>query len=410
MKFSVLLPTRNRLELLKYAIETVIRQDYDDWEIIVSDNCSEEDVEGYIRSLNDARIKYYRTEKFVPVTENWNNALDKSTGDYVVMLGDDDCIMKGYFTKIRCMAEAHNNPDCIYTNALLYAYPGVMPDFPDGFLQPYGYASFFDSAKEPFLVAKEKALEMVKQSMNFKMLFTYNMQHSVISRKFIDSLKHKGPFFQSPYPDFYATNVTFLNAERILVCPEPLVTIGISPKSFGFYYANNREKEGIDFLKNQPEPEIFKRLQDIVLPGLTDRTSWLIAMETIRMNYPESGLQVNYDRYRYLQIVYTYGKYYNDRNLHLDTSASEARLAELKGLMRKQEKLVYGTFLTLAGNLSGLIPQGIRKKIVTNIMAAVNKTPQLDLKKSERKYKNILEVFEDTEPGKAKEESPNESP
>jgi glycosyltransferase involved in cell wall biosynthesis len=42
MKFSVLLPTRNRLNLLSYAIETVIRQDYSDWEIIISDNCSEE--------------------------------------------------------------------------------------------------------------------------------------------------------------------------------------------------------------------------------------------------------------------------------------------------------------------------------------------------------------------------------
>jgi len=38
MKFSVLIPTRNHLDLLSYAIETVRRQDYSDWEIIVSDN------------------------------------------------------------------------------------------------------------------------------------------------------------------------------------------------------------------------------------------------------------------------------------------------------------------------------------------------------------------------------------
>ena len=77
MKFSVLLPTRNRLELLKYAIETVRRQDYDNWEIIISDNYSEEDIAGYIQSLKEPRIKYYRTDSFVPVTDNWNNALEK---------------------------------------------------------------------------------------------------------------------------------------------------------------------------------------------------------------------------------------------------------------------------------------------------------------------------------------------
>ena len=80
MKFSVLLPTRNRLDLLSYAIETVRRQDYSDWEIIVSDNSSEEDIAGYVRSLDDSRIKYYRTDQFVPVTDNWNNALAKSDG------------------------------------------------------------------------------------------------------------------------------------------------------------------------------------------------------------------------------------------------------------------------------------------------------------------------------------------
>ena len=49
MKLSVLLPTRNRLTFLRYAIESVRRQDVPDWEIIVSDNHSEEDIAGYIR-------------------------------------------------------------------------------------------------------------------------------------------------------------------------------------------------------------------------------------------------------------------------------------------------------------------------------------------------------------------------
>src|SRR5207245_7033676 len=51
VRFSVLLPTRNRLEYLRLAIETVRRQDYQDWEIIVSDNDSEQDVEGWIAGL-----------------------------------------------------------------------------------------------------------------------------------------------------------------------------------------------------------------------------------------------------------------------------------------------------------------------------------------------------------------------
>ncbi len=100
MKFSVLLPTRNRLEYLRYAVETVRRQDYSNWEIIVSDNCSEEDISAYVHSLNEPRIKYVRTLELVPVTDNWNNALQQCDGDYVVMLGDDDGLLPGYFSTL----------------------------------------------------------------------------------------------------------------------------------------------------------------------------------------------------------------------------------------------------------------------------------------------------------------------
>lgn len=55
MKFSVLLPTRNRLTFLRYAIESVRRQPETDWEIIVSDNASEEDIAGYVLGIGDAR-------------------------------------------------------------------------------------------------------------------------------------------------------------------------------------------------------------------------------------------------------------------------------------------------------------------------------------------------------------------
>lgn len=42
IKFSVLIPTRDRLDLLKEAIDSVRNQSYHNWELIVSDNCSED--------------------------------------------------------------------------------------------------------------------------------------------------------------------------------------------------------------------------------------------------------------------------------------------------------------------------------------------------------------------------------
>jgi len=381
LKFSVLLPTRNRLEHLRYAIETVRRQDYGDWEVIVSDNASEEDIAGYVRSLNDPRIRYYRTASFVPVTDNWNNALDKSTGDYVVMLGDDDCLMKGYFSTLRHLIEDRGAPDLVYHSALLYAYPGVMPGFPEGFVQPYGYAGFLKGAKEPFWLEREVALQCVRDSMDFRVTFGFNMQFALVSRRLIDSLRGKGPFFQSPYPDYYAMNAALLKAERILVCPQPLVTIGVSPKSFGFHYVNKSERAGVEFLNNLPDQETVHRLQHILLPGSQSHTSWLLAMEALRSNYgAEAGLTVNYRRYRLLQL--------------LQTGTS---LAELWPKLGALEKCLAAALRSMAA-AANLLPSAVRPKLNVALLALLRVYPMYRPRRVTGRFRNILEVHESPDP------------
>jgi len=389
MKFSVLLPTRNRLELLKYAVETVRRQDYADWEIIISDNYSEQDIAGYVKSLQDPRIKYYRTESFIPVTDNWNNALEKSSGDYVTMLGDDDCLMKGYFTALLGLINKYDHPDFIYNSAFLYAYPRVMSNFPDGFLEPYGYAEFLRSAKGPFLLDRKKAIALAKQSMNFRVLFGYNMQFAVMRRAFIDSFQEKGKFFQSPYPDYYAMNAMLLKGERILVFPTPLVSIGISPKSFGYFYFNDSERDGSKFLKNLPSNEIVDRLQSVLLPGAAYNMSWLFAMETLKANYgAQFDLHVNYCRYRFLQTIHVFQKYSDNRE------ETKPELLELWNLLHIGEKLAYGYFLRIAS----LLPGSFLKKALKRFAAAAGTHPHYKPKRIDGHFENILEVFEKIDP------------
>jgi glycosyltransferase involved in cell wall biosynthesis len=388
VKFSVLLPTRNRLELLRYAIETVRRQDYGDWEVIVSDNASEEDVAGHVRSLNDPRIRYYRTESFVPVTDNWNNALAKSTGDYVVMLGDDDCLMKGYFSTLRRLIEERGAPDLVYHSALLYAYPGVMPGFPDGFVQSYSYARFLKNAREPFWLERAAALQCVRDSMDFRVTFGFNMQFALIGRRLIDALRDKGPFFQSPYPDYYAMNAALLKAERILVCPQPLVTIGISPKSFGYYYFNRSEQSGVEFLNNAPGAESLGRLEHVLLPGSEMNNSWLIAMETLRVNYgAECGLEVNYGRYRLLQIFQTC------MAMSKGGAAARPRMAALWGKLRLGEKCAAAALWALA-KVAGLLPGRARQKVNSALMALAGVYPRYAPRRIVGRYRSILEVYE----------------
>lgn len=402
MKFSVLLPTRNRLELLKFALETVIRQEYRDWEVVVSDNDSSQDIPGYLHSLNEPRIRYVRTASFVPVTDNWNNALKNCSGDYIIMLGDDDCLLNSFFESTAKLIEEFNSPDCIYSNALLYAYPNVMPGNSKGFLQRYDHAPFFRNLEKPSLLAKKHAQSLAKQSMHMKMPFTYNMQHSVVSRNFIRCLENKGDFFQSPYPDFYATNVIFLKADSIVLNPQPMVVVGISPKSFGYYYFNDQEEAGIDFLNNLPSSAAASDIGRNILPGQGDKTSWLIAMETIKKNYgSEMKLHVGYGRYRLQQIIYVYRRYRHAKHNRPELLKDrEKELESLKNRLTAWERVCYLGTLSVLSCLVSAFPQKFRHLLSSIFLSLVNKSPKLEIDENTQNYENILEVFERADPAR----------
>jgi glycosyltransferase involved in cell wall biosynthesis len=326
MLFSVLLPTHNRLTYLRHAVESVRRQDDPEWEIVIADNHSEEDIGSYVAELADERVRYVRTDRFVPVTENWNYALSNSSGDYVVMLGDDDALLPGYFTALRALIERLDRPDAIYVGAFVFAYPGVLPDAPDGYLKPNLSAAFFEGADEPFVLDRGTAHELVRAAMDFRVRYDFNMQYVVVSRRAIDEFAGDGDFFRSPFPDYYAMNLVFELARRIVVDPTPRVVVGITPRSHGFFHFNRRESEARALLGTDAlDPEIRRELASVIVPGTNINTSWLLAMEALhrRLGSP-SRLRPNYQRYRRLQVIHCEQAYY----LHRTITRSELAMAE----------------------------------------------------------------------------------
>ena len=107
MKFSVTIPTY-KVQYLREAVESVVSQTYPDWELIIIDDCSPENLRAAVEPfLADSRISYYRNERncgAVNVIDNWNICLSHCTGDYVICMGDDDrllpCCLEEYLKLI----------------------------------------------------------------------------------------------------------------------------------------------------------------------------------------------------------------------------------------------------------------------------------------------------------------------
>ena len=147
MLFSVVIPTHNRLHLLRDAIETVRRQTWENWELVVFDNASSDPIGDHIESLNDARIRYYWSSDFLPVTDSWNNAISAARGDYIIVLGDDDGLTPDYFVKIKKIVDDFKSPEIIYAAIYQFMHPGVAPWDRDGYLADVKNGFFFSDRR-----------------------------------------------------------------------------------------------------------------------------------------------------------------------------------------------------------------------------------------------------------------------
>jgi hypothetical protein len=221
--------------------------------------------------------------------------------------------------------------------------------------------------------------------MHFRVRYGFNMQFSVVSRTLIEQLKPHGEFFQSPFPDYYATNVCFLCAHRIVVDPEPMVVIGVTPKSYGFFHANAREQEGRSFLDAE---------QTMPPPGTNINVGWLNAIEAIEREYgSQFGLRVSRRRYRWLQAVNVYER---DR---FRGGVEPTELARMNEALLTSERWALRIGCALAAWIGWAFPQRLRDLLDYAFRRALRQYPDWTPPRVDGRYANLLDVFSTAEHG-----------
>lgn len=304
--FSVLIPSRNRLSLLRCAVDSVLRQRAD-IEIVIADNASDENYASFLEDVGDVAYASRRSQIPLTVTENWNQALDAASGEYVIMLGDDDALAPGALARAAELIRAFDRPDALYWMAYHYAYPGVIPSSPQGYFATVNNTPLFRDGAEPYVLEKAEATWVATRALSFRHWFSFNSQHFVWKQSYIRSLKLQ-PFFQSPYPDYYSAMVTMLTADRIVIESRPHAIIGISPKSFGYFMHNAATQAGHGMLglsesDANPVRGISMALDEaLAFPGGAHLRNWLIAALFVARNFGMTD-SVDVRRYRRIQII-----------------------------------------------------------------------------------------------------------
>ena len=117
---SIGIPTYNRLKFLKETVESAISQSYSNIEIIISDNCSSDGTNEWLKTLTDSRIKIFTQSENIGMIPNWNKCVKESNGEYFILLSDDDYIDINFVSELITIVERHNKCFSIcYGNTIL---------------------------------------------------------------------------------------------------------------------------------------------------------------------------------------------------------------------------------------------------------------------------------------------------
>ncbi len=89
--FSIVIPTYNRADLIMETLDTIFKQTYRNYEILVVDNCSTDNTETMLQPLvNEGRVKYIRHDRNYERSKSRNTGMENATGDYLSFLDSDD--------------------------------------------------------------------------------------------------------------------------------------------------------------------------------------------------------------------------------------------------------------------------------------------------------------------------------
>ena len=89
-KVTIAIPTLNRSTFLRIALASAFAQSYNSLEVVVSNNASTDDTANLLASISDHRLRVLSQPNTISMMENWNMCLSAATGEYFLLLSDDD--------------------------------------------------------------------------------------------------------------------------------------------------------------------------------------------------------------------------------------------------------------------------------------------------------------------------------
>lgn len=109
-RFTIAIPTFNRAEWLARCVRSALAQTHGSFEVLVSDNASDDATPQVLAELADPRLITIRQPRNIGPIPNWNACVEHARGEFIVMLNDDDYLAPDFLRSCEGLVTNHATP------------------------------------------------------------------------------------------------------------------------------------------------------------------------------------------------------------------------------------------------------------------------------------------------------------
>ena len=227
-KLSICIPSRNRQIYLQSAIQGVLRTQRTDVEFVFADNSDDPSIMNrFMENITDSRVKYLPTEdNILSMVDNWERTVTATTGDWVVVVGDDDYMDPDAAALILRLEAVRPDADVIGWTPLYYPWPDGQPPLTN------------------LIIPLENKVVNVPREILLGRILSWNdttsgipvsgmtIYHHAVRRSLLEKIRSTyGRFFENPIVDYDNAIKNIVHGRVFLTCQRAYSVMGACPES-----------------------------------------------------------------------------------------------------------------------------------------------------------------------------------
>lgn len=301
---SIAVPTKNRYCYLKSLVLLLDTFNTEELELVIQDNSDDNsEILSFFNENHYSFVSYYYSEKKLTMTENCDLAIKNSKGDYVCLIGDDDCVTNNFIPCVKWMRK--NGVECVFPRRIMYFWPDYC-DNPDEraavHYEPFKNEAYFYNTKE-----------VLKELLDCGCIGIANMPlvyQGVVRRDVLEKIwNHCGSYMPGSSPDIASGVSLCMVINKYASFRFPIVIAGNSRPGGGGQKVMKHHGQ-TDFSKLPFLPSNIEEIWDPRIPKVwTNPTIWCESVVEALNTWNRKDLveEINFERlYSYFAVNYSY--------------------------------------------------------------------------------------------------------